>query len=802
MARSFPATIFAFSNHGLRPTPPTRAQLNNYQMEERTTEAATSKDVSNNMIQIIDQDGGWCESLGENLAQWDFHNKGFDYRVVSILGCQSSGKSTLLNFLFGTRFQVMNSQSGRSQTTKGIWLGRSVNPIRGKATDTLVLDVEGTDGRERGEEQKSFERKSSLFSLALAEVLIINLWFQDIGRWDAANYGLLKTVFELHLQLFGSSRSGSKTLLLFVIRDHVRAVTSLEPLTKTVEADLGKIWSGISKPQEFADSHVHDFFDITYASLSHKILDANTFAADVEVLKERFINPEASDFIFKAAYAKDVPADGWPIYGEGIWKTIQESKDLDLPTQKEMLAMFRCDELMETAYRFFVGALEDVRQQLDHPDGSFFPEFGKQAHRAYIEAFSQYEVPASRYHADVAARKGAALKEKMLDSVYALYLKQIRKVYEAAASHADELAKQLSPPTRSKESKTKQANVSALPDLLSDLKLKTMSFFESNARDSLVPDVSWNYETERQDLCTYVDGLINGLRKHYVDHLLKRRQEKLKREIMNKLNKLLEAASPDMWSQIADTYDHALQNSREKLRPTLVRLGLNEDELTSREEEIGELAFSVVKDRLTEKSQHINYQMQKKFDEVFRLDPNGLPRRWSKSDNVDELFKEARQMAYGVLDAYSIVRLRESDRHISFFDESLDSTNIDPEIVVISADQFNLTRDTFKRETDPAFIEAKREQEKELAIHIPLFFWAVLLILGFNEIVALLGNPLLLFLVVVLGIMGYAAWLAGLLDVPQQIASELWAELSGRAKSAAVKRVVSGLTGAKKDKKE
>lgn len=68
----------------------------------------------------------------------------------------------------------------------------------------------------------------------------------------------------------------------------------------------------------------------------------------------------------------------------------------------------------------------------------------------------QYEVPASRYHADVAARKGAALKEKMLDSVYALYLKQIRKVYEAAASHADELAKQLSPPTRSKESKTKQ----------------------------------------------------------------------------------------------------------------------------------------------------------------------------------------------------------------------------------------------------------------------------------------------------------------------------------------------------------
>ncbi len=73
------------------------------------------------------------------------------------------------------------------------------------------------------------------------------------------------------------------------------------------------------QPPEFASSRVHDFFDITYTSLSHKILDATTFAADVDTLKERFTNPEASDFIFKDAYAKDVPADGWPIYAERIW---------------------------------------------------------------------------------------------------------------------------------------------------------------------------------------------------------------------------------------------------------------------------------------------------------------------------------------------------------------------------------------------------------------------------------------------------------------------------------------------------
>jgi hypothetical protein len=39
---------------------------------------------------------------------------------------------------------------------------------------------------------------------------------------------------------------------------------------------------------------------------------------------------------------------------------------------------------------------------------------------------------------------------------------------------------------------------------------------------------------------------------------------------------------------------------------------------------------------------------------------------------------------------------------------------VDPSLVVISADQCNMTRDTFKRESDPAFIEAKREQEREV----------------------------------------------------------------------------------------
>jgi hypothetical protein len=51
---------------------------------------------------------------------------------------------------------------------------------------------------------QDFERKSALFSLASSEVLLINLWEQQVGLYQGANMGLLKTVFEVNLGLFGN----------------------------------------------------------------------------------------------------------------------------------------------------------------------------------------------------------------------------------------------------------------------------------------------------------------------------------------------------------------------------------------------------------------------------------------------------------------------------------------------------------------------------------------------------------------------------------------------------------------------
>ena len=73
-------------------------------------------------------------------------------------------KGTLLNRLFGTTFDVMD-ETMRQQTTKGKFLSCPLSNCvfelsrtgiwmcKGKGMSVMVMDVEGTDGRERGEDQ-------------------------------------------------------------------------------------------------------------------------------------------------------------------------------------------------------------------------------------------------------------------------------------------------------------------------------------------------------------------------------------------------------------------------------------------------------------------------------------------------------------------------------------------------------------------------------------------------------------------------------------------------------------------------
>lgn len=87
-------------------------------------------------------------------------------RIISILGPQNSGKSTLLNFMFGCDFTVSDGRC-----TRGIY-GSLIKSNRNDFDYFLILDTEGLQSIEKGD--KEYDRKLILFCFAVSNILIIN----------------------------------------------------------------------------------------------------------------------------------------------------------------------------------------------------------------------------------------------------------------------------------------------------------------------------------------------------------------------------------------------------------------------------------------------------------------------------------------------------------------------------------------------------------------------------------------------------------------------------------------------------
>ena len=123
----------------------------------------------------------WLHSpdLTQQIQRWGLQNAGFDYDIVAVFGSQSTGKSMCgrlqrvghsnVSCRYTTQSVIRNQLRcyGRDQATTdhqgsalviqsslccsdptlGIWM------CRAKGMNVMVMDVEGTDGRERGEDQ-------------------------------------------------------------------------------------------------------------------------------------------------------------------------------------------------------------------------------------------------------------------------------------------------------------------------------------------------------------------------------------------------------------------------------------------------------------------------------------------------------------------------------------------------------------------------------------------------------------------------------------------------------------------------
>ncbi|XP_024967999.1 protein ROOT HAIR DEFECTIVE 3-like [Cynara cardunculus var. scolymus] len=707
---------------------------------------------------LIDGDGTLNSAgLDKFMKEVKLAECGLSYAVVSIMGPQSSGKSTLLNHLFHTNFQEMDAFKGRSQTTKGIWMARCT----GIEPCTIVMDLEGTDGRERGEDDTAFEKQSALFALAVSDIVLINMWCHDIGREHAANKPLLKTVFQVMMRLF----SPRKTTLIFVIRDKTR--TPLENLEPVLREDIQKIWDSVPKPEAHKETPLSAFFNIEVVALSSYEEKEEQFKEQVANLRKRFFHS-----IAPGGLAGDrqgvVPASGFRFSAEQIWKVIKENRDLDLPAHKVMVATVRCEEIASEKYSAFVKNKEWCELE-ETVKSQLVPNFGKKIGSLLDTCFAGYDEEAVFFEEGVRNAKRKQLEEKLLLLVQVAYestLQHIRsEVLEKFIKTFDDAL-----------SKGRGFQVASR-----DCTASFMKLFDEQCKGAIVKQADWDSSKARAKLAQDIDSHIAEVRTAKIADLTALYESKAKEVLYAPVEALLEGAAEDTWPAIRKLLRNETKTVVSEFSDALKGFEMDEDAKKNLLSRLENFARDVVEGKAKEEAGKALNRMKERFTTIFNHDNDQMPRIWTGKEDIRAINRTARISSLKLLAVLAAIRLEDyadkiEDTLLLALTEpskGAKSSNLQDPLATSKWEQIPASKtlitpvqckslwSQFQKETEYAVSQAisaqKANKQNNSWLPPP---WAILalFVLGFNEFMTLLRNPLYLLFIFVGFLLLKALW--------------------------------------------
>ncbi|KAI8621125.1 RHD3/Sey1 [Chytriomyces sp. MP71] len=681
-------------------------------------------DASDKRLQIINDQKQFSPIVSEYVKKhWGLHEKGFAYNVVAVFGSQSTGKSTLLNRLFGTNFDVMNESAGRQQTTKGIWVSKA------DEADILVLDVEGTDGGERFEDQ-DFERKSALFALAIAEVVIVNIYENNVGLYNGANLGLLKTVLDVNLQLFQQTGS-PKTCLHFVIRDFT-GQTPLERLATTLTTYLTKIWDGLSKPAGKESSKIEEFFTFAFTGLPHKVFAREAFESGVGKLRHKFVNSSDPEYAFQPALHKRVPADGFSSFAHSVWDRISASKELDLPTQTQLLAEHRCEEI---AKEVFDGQfLDGIKGLKGIEAGKVIDDFGVIVNHVVESCILKFDEAGSRYHPQVYERKRIEFRHKMGTHLLALYNQQLANISKrAVALFVSSLNAGLA--------QDNEAGTSLFAKHLAEALRAAETLFRDGALAAKLKDADdWSPEVLHSQFITEIEKLSGEKRKEEVEKMIVAVEKLVVSGMKDGVIGQLNESGLNMWAGILGTFREAVEFGTLQVQKRGQGFEATGDEIEGYKTSVRWQTWVGLLETLKTETadDKMLARLKATFESRFRYDEQGVPRLWNLDDPIEAIFSLSMDEADKSLNVYA-----KMDVPLKMIgDNIIEDQRFDPScVVIISSERLTTIRKRFKKEADSMFVEAKRSMVITTA-KIPPWFIGMTIVLGWNEFMLVLFNPL------------------------------------------------------------
>ena len=653
------------------------------------------------------------------------------YQTIGIIGCQSSGKSTLLNHVFNTNFEIMSDDKGRAQTTKGIWVGLN------KEFKVIIFDVEGTDSKERGDERFKFEQCSSLFTLAMSDVLMINMWTNDIGRYTASNYGILKVVFEQNLKLF---QQESEKKIIIVLRDFDSDVDDLSKLKESIMNDMKKIWEEIPKPATFEDKSCSDYFKFEFLTLAHKFYKEEEFNKGIDIIKKRLKREkddnrtgENADSIFNLVnYDKNVPIDGFYKYCLDIWTSILNNKDLNIPGQKEMLARFKCDEIKLMA----LNAVEEKINDLELASSTeVLNDFNERANSILKEVLDNYDPLAKNYLAHIYQDVRNTLQTELGNKLYSSFSNQLKRLIpKYQKEFRNEFEKQLKENENFKEisENLKKKYVKQLEEELG--KLKVFKEWDTGKESEIIFD-------------EIIENQRNICLEEKKEKLLEQFVELIEETIVNKF----ELITNNFWVEFQQELFLIVSLNLLAQKERLIQLyNINDNEYIKFVDECEEEIYNKVKALFLNELPEFPKTQIDNFKKDFWYD-DGIPKIWNKVpvSDINSAYETNSNKYKNTFDLLNKLRViknplklceygKKPREEIEVFEkEGIAALINDPkdEFEELLDDKtLQNYKNIYEEGVKEIYDEAMRRHENIISTHIPLWAWALLIYVGYKDV--------------------------------------------------------------------
>ncbi|KAI3949010.1 hypothetical protein MKW98_021616 [Papaver atlanticum] len=503
--------------------------------------------------QLIDGDGIFNAEGLENLMKNS--ECGLSYGVVAIMGPKISGKSTLLNHVFRANFKEMDAFKGRSQMTKGIWMAKYVR------TDPcmIVLDMEGTDGRESGEDDTEFGKQRALFALAMSDTVLINMWCHDIGRFQAANVTLLETVFQVIMRV----SSHRKMTLLFIIQD------------------IQKIWDGVPKPEAHKDTPLNEFFNLEVVALSSYEEKEEQFKEQVDRLRNRFIRPGRL---------------AWPS-AQKIWKYIRENKDLDLPAREVTFVTVRCEEIANEKLSHFTS--DEGWLVLDEAvQSGFVSGFGEKVSSILDAYLSEYDSEAIYFDESVRNLKRKNLESKALHLVHPAYQTLLGHLQ---AKCRDNFNKALEQSLKKGEGFAASVRIYVVSSMLE---------FDQGVADASVKHADWDASKLRVKLRRDIEEQAVSVCSAKFEELISNYENQFTKALSEPVECLFESAGSDTWALIRKLVRREKETALSKLTTALNGFELDQETFDQMVQNQRDFANTLVEKKAREKARNVLIHMK------------------------------------------------------------------------------------------------------------------------------------------------------------------------------------------------